>query len=168
MEHWTLHFVPGAILVIPHQRISPGCKLHPDLVRAPGVQQDMHQCRIALGQPGEFQTRPLDPLALPLDHKDLIFAAVFEEKILPCFPLGRDTVYQRPVFLDKLPLLHQPGQRRRCRRCAGIDHDPAHIQIQPVDGVHPCAKGLLQHPGQVVLRVHAHQLDHRRQIRVLV
>ena len=71
------------------------------------------------------------------------------------------------VFLRKLTLLHRFAQGRGGRLVPGVDHEAAHIQIQPVDGVDFTAQRVFQFLGHLVFRIHAHGLDDDRVIPVL-
>ena len=76
-EHGGLYIVFCAVFVVPHQRIPPAGKLHPNLVASAGVEPDTHQAGIALFQLEEFQPGGLYSLALPVYNKYLVFGRIF-------------------------------------------------------------------------------------------
>ena len=98
MEGRDAGVVPGTVFMIPQQRIAAAGELYPDLMAAPGVQADVNQRGIGIGEPLKFQNRFFDPLTLPFDHIDLVFPAVLKQQILPDPRLRRNSVNQCPVF----------------------------------------------------------------------
>ena len=59
-QHRLRAFIPGAVLVIAHQRIPTGGKLHPYLVTPPSVEADADETAFPGGKTGEFQPRFFD------------------------------------------------------------------------------------------------------------
>ena len=78
VEHRRGDLIPGTVLSVTHQGISPAGKLHPDLMAAACVQADPHKTGLSLGKPGKFQPGSFYACALPLYYIDLVLSAVFE------------------------------------------------------------------------------------------
>ena len=59
-QHRLRAFIPGAVLVVAHQRIPTGGKLHPYLVAPSSVQTNADETAFPGGKTGEFQPRFFD------------------------------------------------------------------------------------------------------------
>ena len=70
------------------------------------------------------------------------------------------------ILLDETSLLNTPGQSRRGGTGSGIDHDPAHVLIQPVNGVDFPAQDFPEELRNLSLRVQTHRLDADRDLPV--
>ena len=145
--------------MVAYQGEATAGKLHPDLMAAAGVEPDANQGGVGVRQASVFQAGIFDPLALFFDGEDLVFAAVFEEKILPVTGLRGGAVKQGHVFLDHGSLLDGLGQLGGGLLCAGVDHDAADVFVQPVDGENVAAEGFLQGGGEFGFSVQPCGLD---------
>ena len=156
----------AAVFAIAVQRVFAAGKLYPDLMGAPGVQDDLGKavlpCR---GKDAVFQHCFPHPLAGTADREHPALAAVLEQ-VVPQHSGGgqlrvRRTGNDRAVLLDELrrggfalgaAILHGVGvltlghltaQCGGSRRGAGIDHQPGHTGVQPVHHPH---KGIRRVP----------------------
>ena len=131
---------------------------------AAGVEPDVDQAGIAVGAPLEFQTGIFHALALFFDGEDLVLAAVLEEEILPVAAFRGRAVDHGHIFLHHRAFLYRLAEGGGGLLGAGVDHNTAHVQIQPVDGEDLA----FQCGGDFVLRVHAHRLDDHIQVTVSI
>ena len=155
---------PAAIFAVSVKRVLPGGKLHPDLMRPPGVERDLRKaqgtvrCRL---HDAVFQHGFPHALAGAADREDPAFPAVLEQ-IVPQDALGwqlfvRPACDHGPVCFKKaglcrctgaslcsavqngislLALRHLFCQSRCGSGCSGIDHQPRNAGVQPVDDAH--------------------------------
>jgi len=156
-EHGFCPLVPGAVFVISHQGEAAAGELHPNLVAAACMEADADKAGLAFGQPFVFQPGLLYAASLPFYHKNLVLFAVLPQKILPVAAFRGCSMDHSHVFLYHGPLLDGFGKGSGRLLGAGIDHDAAHIQIQPVDGIDLTAKLLLQCFGDTGFRVQSHR-----------
>lgn len=145
--------------MIAHQGKSPTCELNSDLMAPTCMQAHMDEGGFSLGQPLEFKSGLFYSFSLPFHHKNLIFPAVFPQKIRPIATFGWRTVNHGHVFLDHGSLLHRPTQGGSRLLRAGIDHDTAHVFIQTMDRKHLPAQFFPQCRRHFLLRVKTNRLD---------
>ena len=71
------------------------------------------------------------------------------------------------VFLHHSAVLHGPGQGGGGLLCAGVDHDPAHIFVQPVDRENFPAQRLFQLCGNLGFGIQSNGLDADGQVMIV-
>ena len=145
--------------MVTHQRKSTTGELHPDLMTSAGVKAHMHQTGFPFRQPLEFQPCLLYTAPLTFYHKNLVLFAVLPQKIFPVTGFRRGTMHHGHIFLDHGTFLDGFGKGGSCLLFPGIDHDTAHIFIQPVDGENLSAKLCNQPGGNLCLGIQPHRLD---------
>ena len=158
-EHGGRGVVLAAVFPVSHQRESPGGKLHPDLMAAPGVQTDAHKAGVGSCETGVLQPSFFDPFSFLFHHKNLVFAAILKEKIPPISTFRGRSVNQGHIFLHHCALLNRLGKSGRCRLRPGVDHDASHILIQPMHRKKFTAQLLGQRGRDIMLRVLSHSFD---------
>ena len=92
--------------MLTNQRETPAGKLHTDLVAAAGMEPDADKTFCSRTKCPELQTGFFDTFPFLFDHKNLVFAAVFEEKILPVAGFRRCAVNHGHIFFYHLSILH--------------------------------------------------------------
>ena len=79
-QHGFFLFIPGAVLMVTHERKTMAGKLYPDLMAAAGVQPDTHQTFFPGAEGFELQPGFFYASAFFFDNENLVFAAVLEQK----------------------------------------------------------------------------------------
>ena len=83
--------------------------MYTDLMTAAGMQTDAHQTGIGFCQADKLQAGLFDAFSFLFYHKNLVFAAVLEEKICPVSDLRGCPVDQGYIFLDYGAFLNSLG-----------------------------------------------------------
>ena len=160
--------VPCTIFVVAHQGEAPAGELDPDLVAAAGMEPDADQTGFSGRQTGKFQPGVFHALAFFFHGEDLVFPAVLEEEILPVAAFRRCAVDHGHIFLDHSAFLDGLTQGRGGLFGTGVDHDAAHVQVQPVNGEYFAPQGFLQRSRNAHFGIQPHGLDDHGNIPVRI
>ena len=154
--------------MVPDKREAPAGELDPNLMGPARIKPDGHQTGLPSVDSGKFQLGLPDSGPLPPYDEHFVFTAVLEQQILPYLLLRGCAVDLGQVLFHKGPCLNFPGKHGGSLGCAGVDHDPADIFVQPVDRVKFPAQLGFQCLRNTDLGIQPHGLDADAQRLILI
>ena len=86
--------------MVAHKGESTAGELNTDLMASTGVEANAHQCVAIPAQRLELETGFFDALSFFFYHENFVFAAVFEQPVLPIAAVRGISVDKGNVFFD--------------------------------------------------------------------